>query len=302
MTNDRRYAAGGLPIAVRVFAIATVALTLAAVDAGARLPAALRRYNRAVDRAVERTAAAYRPLIGITATNGSRTSLPNTYWRAVANAGGIPIIIPVSDDAAMLAQLIGRLDGVLLSGGADVAPEFFGEPPHEALGEVDSLRDRCELAVLHIAGKTGIPVFGICRGVQMINVAYGGTLWQDLPAQYSDSLSHRQRESGSVGTHTIVIESGSRLSDALQCDSCSVNTFHHQAVKGIAGGFVATARTADGVIEAIEASDGRPVWGVQFHPEIMADSGDESMASLFSIFISDARRYAASAGRCASAE
>ncbi len=286
----------------RIIPTAIAILVLAAIDAGARLPRALRQYNRSVDRAVEAAAPAYRPLIGITATNGSRTSLPNTYWQAIEDAGGIPVIIPVSDDAAMLAQLLERLDGVLLSGGGDVAPEFFGERPHEAMGQVDSMRDRCELAILHLTQKSGIPVLGICRGVQMINVAYGGTLWQDLPAQYSDSIAHRQHVSGNIGTHTITINRSSRLSEALQADSYAVNTFHHQAVKDVARGFSATAHTADGAVEAIEAADGRPIWGVQFHPEIMTTAGDVNMAAIFITFIDDARRYAATLGRSTSAE
>jgi len=286
----------------RIFPIAVAILVLAVIDAGARLPQALRRYNRSVDRTVEAAASAYRPLIGITATNGSRTSLSNAYWQAVEDAGGIPVIIPVSDDAAMLVQLLERLDGILLSGGGDVAPEFFGEMPHQAMGQVDSMRDRCELAILRLTQKSGVPVLGICRGVQMINVAYGGTLWQDLPAQYSDSIAHRQHERGNIGTHTITINRGSRLSEALQADSYAVNTFHHQAVKDVASGFTATAHTADGAVEAIEAADGRPVWGVQFHPEIMATAGDVNMAAIFTGFIADARRYAATAGRGTSAE
>lgn len=241
------------------------------------------------------------PLIGISCGgNESRTSVKTTYVDAVRLAGGIPVLIPMLRDSAAVEALVRGLDGVIMSGGEDIDPLYFGEEHLPELGEVNAPRDTSDVLIIRTALRLGKPILGICRGEQVLNVVLGGTLYQDIPSQIPDSeLLHRQEEPATVATQTIIIKPGSRLSRILGADSIAVNSFHHQAVKDLAPGLQVTACASDGVIEAYEsvpdAADpyGRPlkdrILAVQFHPEAFAQAGDPTFLRIFRDLVARAR-------------
>jgi len=221
-----------------------------------------------------------KPVIGITCSHrkGSpdQYHLAGEYCRAVERAGGIPVLLPAVESLLPPAEL-GRplssfCQGLLLSGGGDFDPGLFGEPPHPCLGKVDLLRDRWEIALIHQALKEGLPLLGICRGMQALNVALGGTLYQDLPSQYpADTalLEHRPSRGGDDAEHQVRIKEGSKLHFLLGQTTVLVNSYHHQAVKGLAPGLRISAWSEDQVIEGIEGGGGQWLIGVQWHPERM---------------------------------
>lgn len=237
-----------------------------------------------------------RPVIGITCgATGSDTSSPEisigaNYISAVENAGGTPIVLPLTRNPSCLEDFLNMIDGLLLSGGVDPDPLFYGEEPHPALGRIDVDRDYVEMQLTTKALKIGVPILGICRGIQMLNISAGGTLYQDIHANFSNILKHRQSAPGSYGTHTIDIREGSRLLEILGQPRIRVNSFHHQAVKKVAENFMVSALACDGVIEGIESTCHDFAIGVQFHPELMWQS-DPSMMALFSAFVNTARVY-----------
>lgn len=214
------------------------------------------------------------PLIGITASydfKNKKASLGKGYFRAVEQAGGIPVAIPPLEDENTLLALAGRLDGILFSGGPDVDPSYFGEEPHPHLGMVCPQRDRMEIFLAREMIKRGKPVLGICRGIQLINIAMGGSIIQDIPAEIKRPIKHQQDAPQWYATHRVEIIDRESLLYKIMGQSCiRVNSFHHQSVKALAPGFKITARASDGVIEAIEAEDrGIFCLGVQWHPEEM---------------------------------
>ena len=242
------------------------------------------------------------PLIGIPSGSyassfpGVRTYRFNgNYTAALAAAGGLPVAIPLDLPEATLSALFSRLAGLCLAGGDDVDPACYGEARHPALGAVDGARDRTEIWLSRRALAEQLPVLAICRGIQVLNVAAGGTLYQDLSAQRSDSLPHGYRPSSANPwdrpTHRIRLAPDSSLARLLATDELHTNSFHHQAVKQVAEGFTPVAWADDGVIEAIEATGQPFIIGVQWHPEAMAKR-DPAAQQLFKAFVA-----AASAGR-----
>jgi putative glutamine amidotransferase len=231
------------------------------------------------------------PLIGVTcasreppAAGGAiQDVLGRTYTRAVQLAGASPVVLP-NLEAPDRDPLLARLDGLLLSGGLDVDPASFGEGPLNETVEVDGARDRTELPLIRAALARGLPILGICRGIQSLNVAMGGTLYQDLPAQLPGPVAHRQAAPRSAPTHAIAIEPGSRLAAITGGRSLRVNSFHHQAVWTLAPGLTVTARADDGVIEAAEGTGEGFVLAVQFHPEDLVDCC-EACRGLFAAFV-----------------
>ena len=191
----------------------------------------------------------------------NRVSILSTYAEAFARAGNTPLVLPAETNRDVVARMLASVDVLLLCGGEDVDPSRYKTKPSPRLGEVNLRRDAWEWLLLDEAVKRRLPVIGICRGCQLINVYFGGTLWQDLPSERPGEVKHR-------GTHLhgVRIEGGSRLARSLGCEEMQVNTSHHQAVRDLAPGFRAVAFAPDGVVEAIE-SDALPVAGVQFHPE-----------------------------------
>lgn len=193
----------------------------------------------------------------------------------------------VDPDAA--AAMLDACDGLLLTGGDDVAPLLYGEEPQPGLGDIDAPRDTFELPLCRLALERGLPILGICRGIQLLNVAAGGTLRQDLVSDQSATVQHRMKTAGGPAVHhTLGIVPGSRLHRLIGSERLAVNSYHHQAVGRIAEGFQVTATTADGVIEAIEPIDGRNIIGVQWHPEVMGFEVDASRV-LFTWLIEAAR-------------
>lgn len=222
-----------------------------------------------------------KPLIGITCSMGlgiysmTMENLPqeqhrlnDTYMKAIARAGGIPVVLPAYDDISLVQEVIQRLDGVLLSGGGDLDPALYSRRPNAHLGSVSPRRDAVELAIAqYVIRETDKPLLGICRGVQVMNVAMGGSLYIDLPdeGKLAHSLTMYPRYQV---THEIDVAENTRLARAMGSGNNWVNSFHHEAVKELGEGFVVSARSLpDDVIEAIELPGERFVVGVQWHPE-----------------------------------
>lgn len=190
--------------------------------------------------------------------------------------------------------MVGCLDGLLLSGGSDLSPSYYGEEPDPELGPTIPERDAFEMALVGLALRRGIPIFGICRGLQVLNVALGGTLYQDLRSQREgDVLKHRQVTPKWQPSHEVEVDRGTYISEVMGRDVAKVNSYHHQGIKDVAEGLVVTARSADGVVEAVEARDLSERWllGVQWHAEAMRGAGPQQ-ESLFEAHVSAAERHA----------
>jgi putative glutamine amidotransferase len=220
-----------------------------------------------------------RPIIGITCSRSvdgrwSDYSLGHfmefafdAYSQAVLNCGGAPLLVPITQDSSSLAAVCSRIDGLILSGGPDINPRFYKEEPRQGLQDVDAAQDEMELELTRQALAAEVPILGICRGLQLVNVAMGGTLYQDIARQVPKACNHAPRADRSVVSHKIRIEPGTRLQNIIQRRNLWVNSKHHQAVKKTAPGLTITAVATDGIIEALEASDRTYVVAVQWHPE-----------------------------------
>jgi putative glutamine amidotransferase len=214
------------------------------------------------------------PRIGITGTTryysgADRSTVNAAYVRSVVGAGGIPLVLPPLLGASHVEDIVEVLDGLVLSGGEDVDPKHYGQAPHTTVKDnIDPLRDAQELALFRLAQAQNLPVLAICRGIQLVNVALGGTLWQDLPTDKPQSLHHTQPDGRTARTHSIEITPGSRLERALGATSIEVNSFHHQSIRDLAPGLLVTALAPDGEIEGVESPKGAPwLLAVQWHPE-----------------------------------
>lgn len=222
------------------------------------------------------------PLIGITAdsmqTPGGKSKtarehlfvLPHRYCRAVQSAGGIAVMIPHGASSRQLRDLLQRIDGLLVSGGNfDIHPRLYREKPRKQLGEIKPERTRAELDAIDLALRRDLPVLGICGGAQAINVALGGSLYQDIAAQVPHALEHQQSARKHLGGHIIEIRRGTLLHHVFGRRILEVNTSHHQAIRELGRGLTINATAPDGVVEGIESARHSFVLGVQWHPEAL---------------------------------
>ena len=233
-----------------------------------------------------------KPLIGISlGWSETKNSVNNTYVNSVLMNGGVPYLIPVTDNVEVLRQIVAQLDGIIFTGGEDFAPAYFGEEEHEHLGEVNVTRDTYDLTLFKLASDRNIPTLGICRGLQLINVGMGGTLYQDLPSEKPSDINHRQSEAGTVATHSVSVVEGSLMHQILGQKEVQVNTFHHQAIEKLAPGLKIVGWANDSVPEMIEAYPYRQIIGTQFHPEIFTNAGNELMGKLFKFLIGKAETF-----------
>ncbi|MBI3741945.1 MAG: gamma-glutamyl-gamma-aminobutyrate hydrolase family protein [Chloroflexi bacterium] len=241
-----------------------------------------------------------KPLIGIpTRTIKDLDAFPSygiraTFTRALELAGGAPVLIPLQLSEESLRAIFARVDGLFLAGGIDVHPREFGENVEPFCGEIDTDRDAAEMNLTRWALDQDTPVFGICRGIQSLNIAAGGSLYQDIAAQVPAALPHPHRKGNpyNLRAHAIEIARDSRLARALGATRLEVNSLHHQALKQIAPGFRVSARAPDGIVEGIEAAQKKFAVGVQFHPEWMLDD-DARMLKLFQEFVAACDRGSA---------
>lgn len=193
------------------------------------------------------------------------------YIHAIELTGGIPLLLPATGTKAYAETYIRLIDGLLLPGGVDVNPLRYGEDPVRQVTYLSDELDELELELIRLAVQQNKPVFGICRGMQLINVAFGGTLYQDLPSEYPNCIGHSQDMAiRSQLTHRVKLSHGSLTASVLGKTELCVNSYHHQAVKDIAPGFVVSGKAFDGVVEAIENPE-QNIWGVQWHPEELVD-------------------------------
>ena len=251
-----------------------------------------------------------KPVVGITpaATDDvlvhgtfRRQAIGAAYVAAVLAAGGVPLVLPYQ--AGHAADLLAVVDGLLLSGGGDVDPARYGDTTrHPATYGIDAARDAFELDLATAAVAAEVPVLGICRGLQVLNVAGGGTLWQHVPdlPDGEAAVGHRQQERGlaadAVG-HELRLEPGSLAARAHDgAATIGVNSFHHQAVRDLAPGFVATAHAPDGVVEAVERPGRAWLLGVQWHPELMFERDLAHLAPFAALVDAAAARMAAAVG------
>jgi len=220
-----------------------------------------------------------RPLIGITCSRvtGGAWGIYSLghfmdytfdeYSRAIQYSGGAPLLIPIAQNRDTLQTILDRLDGLLLSGGPDIHPRFYGEQPLPGLGEIDEDLDRMELEIAGVAFQRDLPILAICRGIQVLNVSRGGTLYQDIRSQVQESINHTQPADKGTNTHSISIEAKTFLHRIFKKKEIWVNGKHHQAIKDLAPGLIVSAKASDGIIEAVEHPEKKFVMGVQWHPE-----------------------------------
>ena len=241
------------------------------------------------------------PLIAVSTsvtvgTYPERAYVNASYLNAVQQAGGVPVPLPPQLTEAARAQILERVHGVLLTGGGDVDPARFGETPHATTGDVSAARDTLEIELTRWAVATHVPLLAVCRGLQVLNVALGGSLYQDIPSELGSPLDHSQAalqgKARHVPTHHVKVRDGSRLAGILGALDVDVNSFHHQAIKRLGGGLADVAWAPDSIVEGVElTAPDQFVVGVQWHPEEMVGS-DRAALNLFAALVQRARERA----------
>lgn len=239
-----------------------------------------------------------RPIIGISSSvivdeAGSfagykRAYVNKDYVDAVIRAGGVPLIIPFSTDKEVIISQAQLIDGLILSGGHDINPYNYGQEPSQKIGETFPERDTYEMILLEESKKRNIPILGICRGFQLINVAAGGTLYQDLSLIPGNILKHNQVSNPTLKTHKVEIKENSFISSIFGKETM-VNSFHHQVINKVANDFIVVAKASDGVVEAIEHKTYKFLVAVQWHPEMLAVNCEKAR-ELFSKFVEEAKK------------
>lgn len=236
----------------------------------------------------------HRPVIGITPHRNlekPQILLRETYINSIIRAGGLPVVLPCIQDEQMILELLNTVDGILLSGGVDIHPKRYGEEVHPACGEIDEIRDGFELLLVKHAIARNMPVFGICRGFQVICVALGATLFQDIESQLGiPRANHRQQEPFDDPVHTVRFKEGGLFERITQTPLMPTNSMHHQAVKDAGPHIRIEGITMDGIVEAVSMVGNEAVFGVEFHPEHL-DHYSDFAARLFDYFVDRARQY-----------
>jgi putative glutamine amidotransferase len=238
------------------------------------------------------------PLIGVSTSitvgaSPERAYVNSTYLNAIQQAGGVPVPLPPQLSGRSWDRLAAGLDGLLLTGGGDIDPALFGEAPHATLAEVSPLRDSFEATTARWALERRVPLLCICRGIQVLNVALGGSLHQDIPSEPGSPLDHSQAElqgkARSIPTHEVKVRDGSRLARILGALEVDVNSFHHQAIHRLGRGLEGVAWAPDSIVEGMElADDAQFVLGVQWHPEELVGH-DRTARNLFAALVQRAR-------------
>ena len=247
-----------------------------------------------------------RPIIGVPAQtlqaiDGIPEDLPHSwvmnhrYFVALASVGAAPVMVPLlAGDRETLRGIYDGLDGVFLAGGVDVDPTSYHEPREQLCGRTDVDRDAVEIQLARWARSDGKPILGVCRGLQILNVADGGSLYQDCDEFYENSIKHDYYPTAGFArdhlAHTIRIGSGTRLHEIFGAEEVMVNSMHHQGLKRVAPGWTASAHAPDGLIEALEARGDAFAVGVQWHPEMLVDT-DRATKRLFEAFVEAAKEY-----------
>ena len=233
-----------------------------------------------------------RPVIGVVPLydiqRDSLWMIPG-YLDGIAAAGGIPVVLPLTEDEQVLRQLANDVDGFLMTGGQDVSPALYGEERLDSCGETLPVRDGMESRLFQLCLERDVPVLGICRGIQLMNVLLGGTLYQDLPSQHPTETEHHMSPPYDRPVHQVEICKGTPLFDLIQTERMDVNSYHHQAVRDKAPALQTMAVSEDGLIEAVCLPERPFVWAVQWHPELSWRT-DEKSRRIFEAFV----------GRCAS--
>ena len=218
-----------------------------------------------------------------------RTGVNAAYIRALLLVGGVPLILSPLLGASLSGQALDGVAGLLLTGGEDIEPSWYGAPPSPLLSPPSRDRDLFELALFAVARQRELPILGICRGIQLINVALGGTLFQDLPSERPGTVDHRPNGARDVRSHRVRLQQGSRAAGALGGTTVTVNSSHHQAIKDLAPGLLATGWTDDDLVEAAESPAGAPwLLAVQWHPEEMYGDGQAPDRGLFAALVREA--------------
>ncbi len=218
-----------------------------------------------------------KPTIGITPDTRvdeqvTKYELKAAYAEAVLRAGGLPLVLPYSDDSTVIEAYLDRISGLVISGGGfDISPELYGATPQPGLGPLKESRTAFELKLLRAALSRSVPVLGVCGGMQLINVALGGTLHQDIALELPQAKQHQQAHDRAHPQHPVEVLDGTHLAEGVGKGQLMVNSTHHQAISAVGTGLIVSAKAADGIIEGIETKDGVAM-GVQWHPEMMIDT------------------------------
>lgn len=234
-----------------------------------------------------------KPVIGITPSieqNETTYTVHRAHCQAVSDAGGMPVMMPFVF-GTLMKQFVRMIDGLYLTGGYDIDPHYFNEEPHPALGKINPLRDQFEIALVHAMLAVNKPILGICRGSQIINVALGGTMYQDLLAEKDGRLiQHKQQRALQYSSHAVNVDKSSLLYRIVKKETIQVNSNHHQANDVLGVNLHSVAVSEDGVIEAIERR-GKPfVLGVQWHPERLLERGDVVSQKIYKSFVKEASK------------
>lgn len=231
-----------------------------------------------------------KPFIGVTPSmeiDESYYMIANANIKAILKAGGIPIVLPYYNGEADIKQIVEKIDGLLATGGYDIDPTLFGEEPHPKLGTIIPKRDTFEIALIKEMLANNKPILGVCRGSQVLNIATGGDMYQDIYTQYQDHelLQHQQKAPLSHGSHYVNVTPGSLLAKITNTHKLRINSRHHQANRNVVAPFQVSGTASDGIIEAIESKEHHFALGLQWHPENMLEADDEASWKIFRAFI-----------------